>query len=134
MTATVALSVEVDAPVERTWAAATDWARQGEWMLGTTVTGDGAGRLTVRGPLVSGDARAGDSIAVDGVCLTVVDVAGDLFTVDVMGETPQHQYQVLRNRSKRLAEVLAGVDVAAHVWIGVSVESALKPAGTATLG
>jgi hypothetical protein len=45
---TVALSVEVDAPVERTWAAATDWARQGEWMLGTTVTGEGravGGRL-----------------------------------------------------------------------------------------
>jgi riboflavin synthase len=50
-------------------------------------TDDGAGRLTVRGPLVSSDASPGDSIAVDGVCLTVVDVAGDLFTVDVMGET-----------------------------------------------
>ncbi|HEX6445502.1 MAG TPA: riboflavin synthase [Streptosporangiales bacterium] len=50
-------------------------------------TGDGAGRLTVRGPLVSSDAGPGDSIAVDGVCLTVVDVAGDVFTVDVMGET-----------------------------------------------
>jgi riboflavin synthase len=50
-------------------------------------TGDGAGRLTVRGPLVSSDAEPGDSIAVDGVCLTVVDVAGELFTVDVMGET-----------------------------------------------
>lgn len=51
------------------------------------VTGDGAGRLTVRGPLVSSDAGPGDSIAVDGVCLTVVDVAGERFTVDVMGET-----------------------------------------------
>lgn len=43
MTVTVALSVEVDAPVERTWAAATDWSRQGEWMLGTQVTGEGTG-------------------------------------------------------------------------------------------
>lgn len=43
MTATIALSVEVDAPVERTWAAVTDWARQGEWMLGTTVTSAGHG-------------------------------------------------------------------------------------------
>jgi riboflavin synthase len=50
-------------------------------------TDDGAGRLTVRGPLVSTDAEPGDSIAVDGVCLTVVEVAGDRFTVDVMGET-----------------------------------------------
>jgi riboflavin synthase len=44
-------------------------------------------RLTVRGPLVSGDARPGDSIAVNGVCLTVVDVAGGTFTVDVVAET-----------------------------------------------
>ena len=41
-------------------------------------------RLTVRGPVVVSDARPGDSIAVNGVCLTVVDVAEDTFTVDVM--------------------------------------------------
>jgi riboflavin synthase len=44
--------------------------------------------FTVRGALVSSDARHGDSIAVNGVCLTVVDVVdGGCFTVDVMGET-----------------------------------------------
>ena len=37
MTATLVLTVDVDAPVEQTWAGATDWAGQGEWMLGTTV-------------------------------------------------------------------------------------------------
>jgi uncharacterized protein YndB with AHSA1/START domain len=40
------LEVDVAAPVERTWAAATDWDHQGEWMLGTTVRGtvnDGRG-------------------------------------------------------------------------------------------
>ena len=41
----------------------------------------------MRGPLVTSDARHGDSIAVNGVCLTVVDVDGDVFTADVMGET-----------------------------------------------
>jgi riboflavin synthase len=46
-----------------------------------------ATRLTVRGPLVSADASAGDSIAVNGVCLTVVDVAGGTFAVDVVAET-----------------------------------------------
>jgi riboflavin synthase len=46
-----------------------------------------AARLTVRGPLVTSDARPGDSIAVNGVCLTVVDPEGDTFGVDVMGET-----------------------------------------------
>ena len=34
-------------------------------------------RLTVRGPLVTQDAGHGDSIAVSGVCLTVVDRSAD---------------------------------------------------------
>jgi len=51
------------------------------------ITAGPVARLTVRGPLVSGDARPGDSIAVNGVCLTVVDVAGGTFTVDVVAET-----------------------------------------------
>jgi riboflavin synthase len=50
-------------------------------------TADSA-RLTVRGPLVTADARHGDSIAVNGVCLTVTDDAGDgTFTADVMRES-----------------------------------------------
>ncbi|MEU8195845.1 riboflavin synthase [Microbispora amethystogenes] len=48
--------------------------------------GDSA-RLTVRGPVVTGDARHGDSIAVNGVCLTVAGAEGDSFTADVMKET-----------------------------------------------
>lgn len=48
---------------------------------------DDAVRLTVRGPAVTADAAAGDSIAVDGVCLTVVDSDGGAFTADVMRET-----------------------------------------------
>jgi riboflavin synthase len=44
-------------------------------------------RLTVRGPLVTSDASHGASIAVNGVCLTVVEHADDRFTVDVMAET-----------------------------------------------
>ncbi len=46
-----------------------------------------AARLTVRGPLVTSDAGPGDSIAVNGVCLTVVDTASGVFTADVMRET-----------------------------------------------
>ena len=49
----------------------------------------GSARITVRGPRVSSDAGHGDSIAVDGVCLTVVDRGADTFTVDVMAETLQ---------------------------------------------
>jgi len=44
-------------------------------------------RLTVHGPKVTADVGHGDSIAVSGVCLTVVERAGDRFTVDVMAET-----------------------------------------------
>lgn len=48
----------------------------------------GAGAvLTVRGPLVTSDARGGDSIAVNGVCVTVVDLGQHTFTVEVMKET-----------------------------------------------
>ena len=46
-----------------------------------------AARLRISGPLVTSDARPGDSIAVNGVCLTVVDTAEGAFTADVMAET-----------------------------------------------
>ncbi|HEV7173717.1 riboflavin synthase [Pedococcus sp.] len=46
-------------------------------------------RLTVEGPLVTSDAVHGASIAVNGVCLTVVEHGDDRFTVDVMAETLQ---------------------------------------------
>lgn len=47
-----------------------------------------AARFVIRGPVVTADARHGDSIAVNGVCLTVVDVLGDgSFSADVMAET-----------------------------------------------
>jgi riboflavin synthase len=47
-----------------------------------------AARFTVRGPVCTADARHGDSIAVNGVCLTVVEVLPDgCFTTDVMAET-----------------------------------------------
>ena len=47
-----------------------------------------AARLTIRGPTVTGDAGQGDSIAVNGVCLTVVEVLSDgRFSADVMAET-----------------------------------------------
>ncbi|TVT49712.1 riboflavin synthase [Amycolatopsis cynarae] len=58
-----------------------------------------AARLTVRGPLVTSDAGHGDSIAVSGVCLTVVEVSGDEFTVDVVDETL---------RRSRLAKIAPG--------------------------
>ncbi|HEU0191958.1 MAG TPA: riboflavin synthase [Mycobacterium sp.] len=47
-----------------------------------------AARLVIHGPTVTADARHGDSIAVNGVCLTVVQVLDDgRFSADVMRET-----------------------------------------------
>lgn len=49
-------------------------------------SGDGV-RLTVQAPTAIEDVRHGDSIAVSGVCLTVVDWTHDAFTADVMKQT-----------------------------------------------
>ncbi|MCI1020328.1 riboflavin synthase [Microbacterium sp. C5A9] len=48
--------------------------------------GDGW-RLTVRAPKAASDAVHGESIAVSGVCLTVVDSTADTFDADVMKQT-----------------------------------------------
>ncbi|GAA5167990.1 riboflavin synthase [Ornithinimicrobium tianjinense] len=58
--------------------------------LGTLVSRtDGAQScvLEVRAPTVAADLRHGDSVAVDGCCLTVVEPRRDGFTADVMAET-----------------------------------------------
>lgn len=48
--------------------------------------GDSA-RLAIQGPEVTSDAQPGDSISVNGVCLTVVELMDGVFTADVMQET-----------------------------------------------
>lgn len=47
--------------------------------------GDDGAMLTVRGPIAVSDAKHGDSIAVNGLCLTVVEQTADTFTAFVMG-------------------------------------------------
>jgi riboflavin synthase len=44
-------------------------------------------RLVVRCGIVLSDAHAGSSIAVNGVCLTAVDLTGDSFSADLAAET-----------------------------------------------
>ena len=48
--------------------------------------GDSA-RMVIRAGIALEDARLGDSISVNGVCLTVAELEGDCFTADVMAET-----------------------------------------------
>src|SRR3954468_10493886 len=60
--------------------------------LGSIVSIDrseASARVRISGPLVTTDVRVGDSIAVNGVCLTVTEVADGLFAADVMEETLQ---------------------------------------------
>jgi riboflavin synthase len=56
--------------------------------LGTIVaiTGTKAARIAVRGELVA-DCATGDSVSVNGICLTVADRDGEEFSADVMPET-----------------------------------------------
>jgi riboflavin synthase len=49
--------------------------------------GPDSARLSVRGPVVTSDVALGDSVSVNGVCLTVTDVTDGVFGVDVMAET-----------------------------------------------
>ena len=94
--------------------------------LGTVTARDDlvdAARLTVRGPLVTSDAKHGDSIAVNGVCLTVVTVEDGCFTADVMQETLDRSSlgalttgsPVNLERSVRLQDRLGGHLVQGHV-------------------
>jgi riboflavin synthase len=55
-------------------------------VVGVERAGDSA-RLMVRGPMVTFDASDGDSIAINGVCLTVTQARDGVFSADVMGET-----------------------------------------------
>jgi len=52
-----------------------------------TVVEAGAGTLRIQAPLVLQDAKLGDSIAINGVDLTVAELAGDTFFANVMPET-----------------------------------------------
>lgn len=52
-----------------------------------TPTSDDTLAITINAPSVLTDVSRGDSIAIDGVCLTVTDYTGETFTADVMVQT-----------------------------------------------
>ena len=80
-----------------------------------------AARLTIRGS--TDDVSPGESIAVNGVCLTVTGIIDGTFTADVMGETLDRSglgalipgAPVNLERSVRLADRLGGHLVQGHV-------------------
>ena len=82
-----------------------------------------AARLTVRGPQVTEGVSHGDSIAVNGVCLTVTGSSDGTFTADVMRETLDRSSLgalvpgtlVNLERPVRLSDRLGGHLVQGHV-------------------
>lgn len=82
-----------------------------------------AARITVRGPLSVSDARHGDSISVNGVCLTVVDQGDDWFTADVMAQTiamstltdPTPGRRVNLERAAQVGDRIGGHIVQGHI-------------------
>lgn len=85
------------------------------------------------------DIKIGDSIAVNGVCLTVTSLANELFSVDVSGETlnctqglDKQGGRVNLEKALRLSDRLGGHLVSGHVD-GVGEVINFEPAGESYL-
>lgn len=93
-------------------------------------------RLRVRGGALLEGARLGESIAVSGVCLTIVALDGDVFAADVVAETLRRTTLgglrpgevVNLERPLRLDQRLGGHIVQGHVD-GVGEIAAVRPEG-----
>ena len=58
--------------------------------IGTVVSlthGAKSAKITIKAEKIFSDLKLGDSVAVNGVCLTASDISGNTFTADVMNET-----------------------------------------------
>jgi riboflavin synthase len=98
---------------------------------------DAAGaRLRVQAGTLLDGMRPGDSIAVDGVCLTVVRLDGDVFTADLAAETLRRTTlgrlrpgdRVNLERPLRADQRFGGHFVQGHVD-GVGIVAAVRPEG-----
>ena len=89
----------------------------------TVARGEHSIRLSVWAEKVLTDAKLGDSVAVDGACLTVVEFDGKCFTVDIMPETYDRTTLSSRKpgdsvnleRTIRLGDRLGGHIVSGHI-------------------
>ena len=96
--------------------------------------------LTVRAKKVMENLRIGDSVAVNGACLTVVLMDGDAFTADVMPETVRLTNigslhpgdRVNLERTLRLCDGLDGHIVSGHVE-GLGTIAEQRPEGIAVV-
>ena len=107
--------------------------------VGTVLAVEGGAdgvRLTIEAPQTALDAQLGDSVAIDGVCLTVVAVAGDSFSFDAVPETLDrtslgtldHGSRVNLEPALRAGDALGGHYVQGHVD-GVGSVRSVEPEG-----
>jgi riboflavin synthase len=95
-----------------------------------TPLADGVSLRVASGSLDLSDVKTGDSIAVNGVCLTVVTITDRLFSVDVSRETlnctvgmDEQGREVNLEKALRLSDRLGGHLVSGHVdGIGEVIE------------
>jgi riboflavin synthase len=103
--------------------------------VGTVASMDG-GRLTIEAPETSKGVQLGDSIAIDGVCLTVVDFDDQLLSFDAVPETLSRTAlgtldqgsRVNLEPALRAGEALGGHYVQGHVD-GVGAVQRVAPEG-----
>lgn len=85
--------------------------------------GVNSSKVTINAKKVIADTKLGDSIAINGTCLTVVDLDSDSFTVDIMAETLRMGSfgnlkigsKVNLERALRLGDRLGGHIVSGHI-------------------
>jgi riboflavin synthase len=103
--------------------------------VGTVLSMDG-GRLTLDAPVTARDAQPGDSVAVDGVCLTVVERGDATLAFDAVPETLsrtslgtlEHGSRVNLEPALRAGDALGGHYVQGHVD-GVGTVRSVEPEG-----
>lgn len=103
-------------------------------------TGPGGLKLTIEAPIISTDTTLGDSVAVNGVCLTAVEIAPPALTFDVVSETVSRSTlgqlrvgdAVNLERPLRVGDRLGGHMVLGHVD-GIGTVTEIRKAGGETV-
>ncbi len=93
-------------------------------------------KFCIQAPLVTDDAKIGDSISVNGCCLTATEIENDTFCVELVHETLRKTTlgslekgsKVNLERSLRLSDRLGGHLVSGHVET-VAIVSDIQPEG-----
>jgi riboflavin synthase len=113
---------------------------EGLGTIKTVIRAGGGVQMDIQGDFALENVRVGDSISVSGVCLTVVEVAGNTVRVDVAPETLSKSTlgqtrpgdRVNLERALCLGDRLSGHLVTGHVD-GIGTVKARRPVGNAVI-